>query len=488
MKTIKLCIICAILFSVNLVQAQDENNKWALSFGINAVDINKGGFNDFGNMVKDYLGTSDWNVIPAISTVSVSRYMNYGLSVKVAGSLNKIDKVSGGDVDGLSFFALDAAAVYDLNNLFGQTAWWDPFVTFGVGGAWIDEDSAFTITPGWGFNSWFNDNIGIAFSSTYNSSAWTGGNFKSVDASSYFQHSLGVVFKFGGPSKQDSDGDGVADEKDMCPEAAGTKENGGCPDTDGDGVLDKDDLCLEAVGTKENGGCPDTDGDGVLDKDDLCPEAGGTAENKGCLDTDGDGVVDKDDECPDASGPLENKGCVWPDTDGDGVVDKDDACPDVAGPIENKGCVWPDADGDGVPDKDDKCPEVAGTVEKEGCPELTQEQVKKLGEFSKKIGFNSGQATFKSGVGKSLDKLAVKMNEYPTTNFVINGYTDSTGSESKNLDISKKRAKAVKDRLVKSGVDAARLKSQGFGIANPIATNKTAKGREANRRVEIIAK
>lgn len=454
-KIFTLVFLCVLSTKIN---AQDEDNKWALAIGVNAVDINKGGFNDFGNMVKDYLGTSDWNVIPAISTVSVSRYMNYGLSVKLAGSLNKIDKAPGGDVDGLSFFALDAAAVYDLNNLFGQTGWWDPFVTFGVGGAWIDEDSAFTITPGWGFNSWFNENIGIAFSSTYNSSAWTGGNFKSVDASSYFQHSLGVVFKFGGPSKQDSDGDGVADDKDMCPEAAGTKENGGCPDTDGDSVLDKDDACPEAAGTKENGGCPDTDGDGVLDKDDACPEAAGTVENKGC-----------------------------PDTDGDGVVDKDDECPEVAGPTENKGCVWPDTDGDGVPDKDDKCPEVAGSIEKEGCPELTQEQVKKLGEFSKKIGFNSGKATFKPGVGESLDKLAAKMKEYPTTDFEINGYTDNTGSKSKNLEISKARAKAVKDRLVKGGVDPARLKSEGFGIANPIATNKTAKGREANRRVEIIA-
>lgn len=183
---------------VTSVQAQDEDNKWALSFGINAVDFNNGGFNDIGGMIKDYLGTSDWNVLPAISTVSVSRYMNYGLSVKVSGSLNKIDKVPSGNVDGLSFFALDAAAIYDLNSLFGQTGWWDPFVSFGVGGAWIDEDSGFTITPGWGFNSWFNENVGLSFSSTYNSAGWTTGDFDSVGASSYFQHSLGLIIKFNG--------------------------------------------------------------------------------------------------------------------------------------------------------------------------------------------------------------------------------------------------------------------------------------------------
>jgi outer membrane protein OmpA-like peptidoglycan-associated protein len=381
-------------------------------------------------MVKDYVGSNDWNIMPSVF-VSASRYMNYGLSLKATGSFNEINtSVSKDDVDGLSFLALDVAAVYDLNHLFGQTGWWDPYVSFGVGGASIDGHSVLTVSPGWGFNSWFNDKYGIAFNSTYNSGSATG-EFESINATSYFQHSLGLIIKFGGPSKKDTDGDGVVDEKDLCLSAAGTKENGGCPDTDGDTVLDKDDACPNAAGTKENGGCPDTDGDSVLDKD--------------------------------------------------------DACPNVAGPVENKGCVWPDTDGDGVADKDDKCPEVVGTFEKQGCPELTETQIKELGAYSKQIGFNSGKATFKSGVTAQLNDLAKIMLVYPTTSFVINGYTDSTGSEGKNLDISKKRAKAVKDYLVSQGVDANRLKSEGFGIKNPIATNKTSKGRATNRRVEIIA-
>lgn len=200
MKKFKIAMLAFVMFvGVTSVQAQDEDNKWALSFGINAVDISTAGLTDVGGMIKDYLGTSDWNVLPAISTVSVSRYMNYGLSVKVSGSLNKIDKGPQGDVDGLSFFALDAAAVYDLNSLFGQTGWWDPFVTLGIGNAWVDEDSIFTITPGWGFNSWFNDNVGLAFSSTYNSAGLTGGEFTSLDnATGYFQHSLGLIIKFNG--------------------------------------------------------------------------------------------------------------------------------------------------------------------------------------------------------------------------------------------------------------------------------------------------
>src|SRR5690606_33158423 len=85
-------------------------------------------------------------------------------------------------------------------------------------------------------------------------------------------------------------------------------------------------------------GCPDSDGDGVADKDDACPNEAGTAALAGCPDADGDGVADKDDECPSEAGPSENNGCPWPDTDGDGVLDKDDQCPEVAGTVANNGC------------------------------------------------------------------------------------------------------------------------------------------------------
>ncbi len=85
----------------------------------------------------------------------------------------------------------------------------------------------------------------------------------------------------------------------------------------------------------------DSDGDGVPDIDDLCPEAPGPASNHGCpisTDRDGDGVPDDIDRCPDVAGPKENFGCPWPDRDGDGVPDKDDKCPDQPGPIDNQGC------------------------------------------------------------------------------------------------------------------------------------------------------
>ena len=85
----------------------------------------------------------------------------------------------------------------------------------------------------------------------------------------------------------------------------------------------------------------DTDGDGVPDVDDLCPDVAGPAERHGCpvfSDRDGDGVADDIDRCPELPGPKENFGCPWPDRDGDRVADKDDRCPDEPGTPENGGC------------------------------------------------------------------------------------------------------------------------------------------------------
>ena len=232
----------------------------------------------------------------------------------------------------------------------------------------------------------------------------------------------------------------------------------------------------------------DQDGDGVLDKDDECPTVAGPVENKGCPwgDQDNDGVLDKDDKCPAVAGPAANNGCPWEDKDNDGVLDKDDKCPDVAGPKENNGCPWPDTDGDGVADKDDKCPKVKGTLANKGCPEVTTEVIKTLNDFSKSVLFDSSKATIKPESHDKLEGIVKVMDEYNNANFKLEGHTDSTGNEAKNLQLSKDRAAAVKDYLISKGISADRLSSEGYGITKPIATNKTVEGRAQNRRVEII--
>lgn len=114
-------------------------------------------------------------------------------------------------------------------------------------------------------------------------------------------------------------------------------------DTDGDGVADIDDTCPNEAGLATLGGCPDADGDGVADMDDACPNEAGVAALDGCPDADGDGIADMDDACPNDAGLPALDGC--PDADGDGIIDMDDACPNEAGVAELDGCpVEPDAE------------------------------------------------------------------------------------------------------------------------------------------------
>ena len=302
----------------------------------------------------------------------------------------------------------------------------------------------------------------------------------------------------------DSDNDGILDKDDKCPTQAGPKENQGCPwpDSDGDGVLDKDDKCPNVAGPVENQGCPwpDTDGDGIPDKDDKCPKEPGPKENNGCpipkvevpADKDGDGVADKDDKCPDVAGPKENNGCPWPDTDGDGVPDKDDKCPKVKGPAENNGCPWPDRDKDGVPDKDDKCPDQPGPADNDGCPKegvkVTREDVQIPG----RIRFGTGSATITAGK-KILDEVAQILNKYTFLKKVeVQGHTDDVGSLKGNTKLSQRRAEAVVKYLVKKKVAKDRLVAKGFGPTVPrVAIDKTkpkkelVDARKENRRVEF---
>lgn len=110
----------------------------------------------------------------------------------------------------------------------------------------------------------------------------------------------------------DTDMDGITDKEDRCPNVFGPAILKGCPDADKDGIADIDDKCEGTkVGYKVNSsGCPlDSDNDGLVNEEDVCPDAAGPLVFKGCPDTDNDGVSDKEDRCPNAKGSLANKGC-----------------------------------------------------------------------------------------------------------------------------------------------------------------------------------
>ena len=305
-------------------------------------------------------------------------------------------------------------------------------------------------------------------------------------------NTAGIKAFYGCP---DTDKDSIPDHDDLCPTVAGIKLFGGCPDTDKDGIEDSKDACPTVAGLKIYAGCPDTDKDGLQDSEDDCPTAAGPAENKGCpyKDTDGDGILDKDDYCITEKGTIERKGCPPNkfDTDHDGLMDDEDNCPNEPGRIENKGCPKKgdvDTDGDGVWDAEDKCPKTPGTKANNGCPEIKKEEQEVLNVAFEDLEFETGKAIIKSESYPSLDKLAdllVKKVDYKLN---IAGHTDNQGKPAANLTLSKNRANAVKEYLVKKGVAATRLKAEFFGDKKPIAPNKTPEGRQKNRRVEMRLK
>jgi len=231
----------------------------------------------------------------------------------------------------------------------------------------------------------------------------------------------------------------------------------------------------------------DTDKDGIIDSLDKCPAVPGLAKYEGCPvpDTDKDGINDEEDKCPDVAGLARYQGCPIPDTDKDGINDEEDKCPAEAGPVSNQGCPFVDKDGDGVPDPDDKCPDVAGPKENQGCPEIKEEVVKKINYAAQNIYFATGKATLLSKSFKGLNEVAQVLKDDAGLKLTIDGHTDNTGADNLNQKLSENRAAAVKAYLVKKGIDESRLESAGYGEAQPVADNKTAAGRQKNRRVEL---
>lgn len=100
--------------------------------------------------------------------------------------------------------------------------------------------------------------------------------------------------------------------------------------------------------------------------------------------------------------------------------------------------------------------------------------------------FDVGQAVLKPGAYRGLERIAKFLQAHPDQSVVVEGYTDSTGSEQLNLDLSKRRAEAVMQALVSRSIEPARVRTQAFGEAFPIASNTTAAGRQLNRRVELV--
>lgn len=320
----------------------------------------------------------------------------------------------------------------------------------------------------------------------------------------------------------DNDKDGVTDRDDQCPLAPEDQDEfedtDGCPDADNDadGIPDTRDKCpndAEDVDQFEDAdGCPDVDNDGdkILDTDDRCPtlpeDYNDNEDDDGCPDAaddnDGDGIANMSDQCPDDPEDLDgfedDNGCPDPDNDQDGVPDSDDACStepeDKDGFLDEDGCPEDDNDGDGIWDQADRCPNepevINGIDDQDGCPDEGAQLVELRGariEIREKVYFGSGRAVIEQRSHNLLAQVAAILgNHQEIRKLRIEGHTDSAGQEAYNLQLSRLRTESVKQYLMTQGIVDERLEAVGLGETKPIASNKSRRGREMNRRVEFV--
>ncbi len=309
----------------------------------------------------------------------------------------------------------------------------------------------------------------------------------------------------------DTDKDGIPDAFDPCPAAAEDKDGfqdwDGCPepDDDGDGIPDEDDDCTLVAetfdGVDDFDGCPepgaDKDKDEVADAFDLCPEEAetynGIRDDDGCPEDPAVLAAYAKGTAPLPEPPLRAAGRGDEDPDGDGVVGMADACPrareDKDGFEDGDGCPDPDNDGDGVPDRRDECPLVAETLnsylDDDGCPDEVKKSERSIVGIARGLTFKFASAKVTGKTKRVLKKVLGKMKKDKTLHLSIEGHTDNNGSRARNLKLSRRRARAVREWLVERGVDPERIEANGYGPDKPIESNDTKKGRAENRRVEL---
>ena len=452
--------ILLIFLIFNKGLSQSASGPWKYSLGLNFIDLYpsadyENAIGNVGPFLNSFFDVNDhWNM--GIPTVRLSRYLGYGFSLGIQGSIANIRKIEGLSNTELPYFSSDFFLVYNLL----QINKIHPILKLGYGLSQIKQNNSLlnpllskntskTLFGGVGFDFQLSEVFSIGVEMSYR-------NAYEKYIPRFFQHSIVMNYAFG---KSDLDNDGIPDAKDNCP---------------------------EEPGLKQFNGCPDSDGDTLPDKDDKCPYIAGNPKLKGCLDSDGDGLIDPEDRCPKRYGSNNMYGC--PDTDGDGISDAEDVCMDLIGPIENRGCPWPDSDQDGIPDKDDLCLDEPGLIENNGCPELNNEIMEALNQIASQINFVANSDLIIGQKTRTiLDEIIKLLQENPKGKISIEGYASSDGDSNFNKALSIKRAEAVLEYLITGGIEQYRLEIRGYGEEDPISTNQTPEGRAVNRRVQFRA-
>lgn len=178
---------------------------------------------------------------------------------------------------------------------------------------------------------------------------------------------------------------------------------------------------------------------------------------------------------PPAAAPLPAPPPVA-DSDGDSVPDNLDKCPNTpkGARVDANGCEL-DGDRDGVVDRLDRCPDtpLGDKVDSNGCSL----------SMNLHITFDHDSARIKPAAAQELDRFVAFLKDVPSAKGELQGHTDSTGTAGYNLTLSQRRADAVLKYVTSHGIATSRVTAKGYGQSKPIADNKTAQGREQNRRV-----
>lgn len=161
--------------------------------------------------------------------------------------------------------------------------------------------------------------------------------------------------------------------------------------------------------------------------------------------------------------------------------------PPVVQTVNHETVACPDRDKDDVPDNVDRCPDVTGPMDNWGCPQYKKVVVHrdKL-ELKEKLYFAWNQATLQEESYPVLDEVVQALKDNKSFRVQVDGHSSSEGTDDHNQTLSENRAEAVLDYLVSHGVEKERLGFKGFASSVPLDTNKTAAGRENNRRVEFV--
>ena len=431
MKNHLISLASLICFSVS-TYSQNEENPWLFEFGINSVSAEE---------------SSETNY--KLPTLSLSRYIFNNISIGINYSENDVN-ISNED---LYYYSIDGIIKYSFpvkSKFLGIET--DPYLFAGYGLSNFGESNIKFASKNTSYGPSFG--AGIDFRISKNMALNTGIRYKALDeknAYSNLQHVVGVKFNFG---KGDSDGDGVPDKIDNCPDLPGLSELNGCPDSDGDGIPNQKDQCPNVAGLNSLKGCPDSDGDGILDINDPCPNKPGT------------------------------DGSPCPDSDGDGLTDNIDNCPTEAGPKYNDGCKLADTDNDDIPNSKDNCPTEPGEKELNGCPKLPILLSNFLNSNSE-LFFDFDSFIINQYHESNLLNLSDLLKKYQYIKLYIDGYSSYEGETDYNMNLSQNRSNSVKNFLMEKGILNNRLETRAYGEDFPNYPNSPLSERKKNRRVKI---